>query len=118
VSISGKEAVEILERLRDRVELRKKDNTDKFWNYKLRSGKRTEFAFDPSTKNGLYIRVDREPPLMPGVTDVERIRGKDISTALERVFSGGYIRQITKPLSLPSRRSWRSLLTTSRTSIA
>ena len=89
MSISGQEAVEILAGLSDRVDLHKKDNTDKFWSYKLRGAKRTEFAFDPKTKNGLYIRVDRQPPSLPGVTDIERISGKDVSTALDRVFSGG-----------------------------
>ena len=89
MSISGQEAVEILARLNDRVDLHKKDNTDKFWSYKLRGAKRTEFAFDPKTKNGLYIRVDRQPPPLSGVTDIERVSGKDISTALDRVFSGG-----------------------------
>lgn len=89
MSISGSKAVEILARLSDRVDLHKKDSTDKFWSYKLRGGKRTEFAFDPKTKTGLYIRVDRQPPQLPGVTDVERIAGKDVSTALDRVFSGG-----------------------------
>ena len=89
MSISGQEAVEILARMTDRVDIHKKDNTDKFWSYKLRGAKRTEFAFDPKTKNGLYIRVDRQPPQLPGVTDIERIFGKDVSTALDRVFSGG-----------------------------
>ena len=89
MGITGQEAVEVLERLRDRVEPHIKDNTDKFWSYKLRGAKRTEFAFDPKTKNGLYIRVDREPPHLPGITDIEKISGKDVSTALGRVFSGG-----------------------------
>ncbi len=87
--ICGLEAVEILARLSDRVELYRKDNTDKFWSYKLRSAKRTEFAFDPRTKNGLYVRVDRQPPLLPGIKDIEKISGEDVSTALDRVFSGG-----------------------------
>jgi hypothetical protein len=33
--------------------------------------------------------MDRQPPSLPGVTDIERISGKDMSTALDRVFSGG-----------------------------
>lgn len=89
MGISGPEAVEILAKLADRVALHGKDNTDKFWCYKLKSAKHTEFAFDPKTKNGLYVRVDREPPAIPGVTDIEHIAGKDVSTALARVFSGG-----------------------------
>jgi len=89
MSISGQRAVEVLARLSDRVDLHKKDNTDKFWSYKLRTAKRTEFAFDPRTKNGLYVRVDREPPPLPGISNIERISGKDVSTALGRVFSGG-----------------------------
>lgn len=89
MSISGLEAVEVLSRLKHRVDLHKKDNTDKFWSYKLRGAKRTEFAFDPKTKAGLYVRVDRQPPQLPGVTNVERVSGKDVSTALDRVFSGG-----------------------------
>ena len=89
MSISGQEAVEILGRLHGRVDLLKKDNTDKFWSYKLCEGKRTEFAFDPKTKKGLFVRVDREPPALSGISEIERISGKDVSTALQRVFSGG-----------------------------
>jgi hypothetical protein len=89
MSISGPQAVAILAKLSHRIDLHKKDNTDKFWSYKLKTGRRTEFAFDPNTKNGLYVRVDREPPAVPGITDVEQISGKEVSTALERVFSGG-----------------------------
>ena len=89
MSISGPEAVEVLAKIGDRVGVHNKDNTDKFWCYKLKAAKHTEFAFDPKTKNGLYVRVDREPPAIAGVTDVERIAGKDVSTALGRVFSGG-----------------------------
>jgi hypothetical protein len=87
--INGKDAVAILKGIADRVELHKKDNTDKLWSYKLRTAKRTEFAFDPKTVQGLYVTVDREPPALPGITGVERIFGKNMSTAQDRVFSGG-----------------------------
>lgn len=89
MSITGQEAVEVLERLSDRVAPHIRDNTNKFRSYKLRGAKRTEFAFDSKTKNGLYIRVDREPPPLPGITNIERISGKNVSTAFDRVFSGG-----------------------------
>lgn len=89
MAITGRDAVEYLETIEDRVALLKKDNTNKFWSYKIKSGKKTEFAFDPKTKNGLYLRIDLEPPALLGVTDVEKISGKDVSTALDRVFSGG-----------------------------
>ncbi|MCB2383907.1 MULTISPECIES: hypothetical protein [Shewanella] len=89
MSITGKEAVVFLSTIEDRVSLFKKDNTDKFWSYKIKSAKKTEFAFDPNTKTGLFIRIDREPPVLAGVENVERISGKDVSTALGRVFSGG-----------------------------
>lgn len=78
----------VLLTLTEHVDIYKKDNTDKFWSYKLKSAKRTEFAFDPKTKEGLYVRVDREPPKLPGISDIERISGKATSTALDRVFSG------------------------------
>ena len=89
MSISGVEAKEYLSTISGRVLLHKKDNTDKFWCYKLTSAKKTELAFDPKTTTGLYVRVDRQPPCLPGISDVQRISGKDVSTALERVFSGG-----------------------------
>lgn len=89
MGINGNEAVAYLSKLKHRVEFYKNDSTDKFWSYKLRSGKKTEFAFDPKTKTGLFVRVDRQPPAIPGVTCIERISGNDISTALGRVFSGG-----------------------------
>ncbi|MDB4542779.1 hypothetical protein N9241_00905 [bacterium] len=89
MSINGEEAAEFLEKITNRVALRKKDNTDKFWCYKLKSAKKTEFAFDPKTTTGLFVRVDRQPPDLPGISNVERISGKDVSTALDRVFSGG-----------------------------
>ncbi|TGD70283.1 hypothetical protein E4634_21220 [Mangrovimicrobium sediminis] len=89
MSINGVEAVEFLSSIKDRVSLHKKDNTDKFWSYKIKSAKNTEFAFDPKTTTGLFIRVDRQPPSIPGISNIERISGKDVSTALDRVFSGG-----------------------------
>ncbi len=57
--------------------------------YKLKSGKRTEFAFDLKTTKELYLRIDRAPLSISGVYDVKRITGKDVSTALDRVFTGG-----------------------------
>lgn len=87
--MKGEDAVKLIESISDRVMLRKKDNTDKFWCYKLTSGRKTEFAFDPRTKTGLFVRVDLEPPNIRGVTGIESITGKDVSTALGRVFSGG-----------------------------
>lgn len=89
MSISGIEAVDYLSGLGDRVALHKKDNTDKFWSYKLKTAKKTEFAFSPKTTTGLFVRVDRQPPELPGITGVERISGAGVSTALDRVFSMG-----------------------------
>lgn len=89
MSINGKEAVIFLSSIESRVAQLKKDNTDKFWSYKLKAAKKTEFAFDPNTSKGLFVRVDREPPSLLGISDVSRISGKDVSTALRRVFSGG-----------------------------
>lgn len=89
MTINGVNAVSYLSELTARVALYKKDNTDKFWSYKLKSAKRTEFAFDPETTTGLFVRVDRMPPDLPGISDIERISGEDVSTALNRVFSGG-----------------------------
>nr|WP_304665583.1 phospholipase D family protein [Pseudomonas tremae] len=87
--ISGREAVQVLASLPAQVELRARDNKDKFWCYKLKSRKGTEFAFDPNTTRGLYVRLDRQPPDLPGLTDVEDIAGANKSTSLGRVFSGG-----------------------------
>lgn len=87
--ISGKEAVPILASLSEQVFLRKSDNTDKFWCYKLKSRKGVEFAFDPRTTSGLYVRLDRQPPDLPGMVNVEKILGNNKSTSLDRVFSGG-----------------------------
>jgi hypothetical protein len=89
MSINGVNAVDYLATLSDRVALHKKDNRDKFWSYKLKSAKKTEFAFDPYTTTGLFLRVDRQPPVIAGLAGIERISGESVSTALERVFSGG-----------------------------
>ncbi len=89
MNINGKEAAVFLATIEDKVALHRKDNTDKFWSYKLNSAKRTEFAFNPRTTKGLYVRVDKEPPSIAGINNVERITGKDVSTALDRVFTGG-----------------------------
>ena len=89
MKITGKEAVIYLDSIQDRVARHRKDSTAKFRSYKLKSGKKTEFAFDPGTLTGLFVRVDREPPQIVGLSDVQRISGKRVSTALDRVFSGG-----------------------------
>ena len=89
MKINGVKAVDYLSKLSDRVLLFKKDNTDYFWSYKLKSAKKTEFAFDPRTTTGLFVRVDRMPPNLPGIVDIEKISSKGVSTALARVFSGG-----------------------------
>lgn len=89
MKINGVEAVKYLSTISDRVFLHKKDNTDKFWSYKLKTAKKTEFAFDPKTTDGLNVRVDRHPPEIVGVNNIKKITGQDVSTALGRVFSGG-----------------------------
>ncbi|WP_066015812.1 hypothetical protein [Endozoicomonas atrinae] len=88
LSISGVDAIEILNRNTDLVALHKKDNTDKFWSYKLIHGARAEFAFDPKTKTKLTIRFDRKPPAIEGIESVVDISRDNKSTALGRVFSG------------------------------
>ncbi|MCD9464258.1 hypothetical protein CJF25_14890 [Photobacterium phosphoreum] len=87
--ISGRDAVKILEKVKSKVVLYRKDNTDKFWSYKLVSGSRSEFAFDPTTKTKLVVRFDQLPPSIVGITDVNNIVGDSVSTALGRVFTGG-----------------------------
>lgn len=87
--MNGEEAVALLSTMTDKVELIKRDNSDKFWCYKLKNGSRAEFAFDPNTKTKLIIRFDRAIPEMDGVSDMQSLKGKSASTALERVFSGG-----------------------------
>lgn len=89
MKISGRDAVQILEKLKLQVELHRKDNTDKFWSYKLVAGSRAEFAFDPKTKTKLVVRFDQSPPSVVGITDVENITDASVSTALGRVFTGG-----------------------------
>ncbi|USE35740.1 hypothetical protein [Endozoicomonas sp. SCSIO W0465] len=88
VSISGVDAIEILNRNTDLVALHKKDNTDKFWSYKLTHGTRAEFAFDPKTKTKLTIRFDRKPPEIEGIESIVDITQANKSTALGRVFTG------------------------------
>jgi hypothetical protein len=87
--MNGEEAVVLLNAMTDKVELIKRDNSDKFWCYKLKYGSRAEFAFDPNTKTKLIVRFDRAIPEIDGVSSTESLKGKNISTALERVFSGG-----------------------------
>jgi hypothetical protein len=88
-SINGKQAVEILQSMKGRVSLHRRDKTNKLHSYKLNGAKRSEFAFDPKTKNGLYVWVDRMPPAASGLCNVEMISSENCSTALARVFSGG-----------------------------
>jgi hypothetical protein len=109
MKITGPDAVRVLQTLSEHVDIHKKDNTDKFWSYKLKSAKRTEFAFDPKTKEGLYVRVDREPPNSPGIFDIERISGKATSTALDRVFSGG-VHKATYKVTIESETALRAFI--------
>lgn len=71
------------------VKLHKKDNTDKKWSYKIQSGKKSEFAFDPKTTTTLNIWFDCLPPSIEGVEDIEDISKRNHGTSLDRVFSGG-----------------------------
>lgn len=87
--ISGVSAVAILKGMSDLLSPPFKDNTDKFWCYKLLRGSRAEIAFDPRTTSLLRIRCDRRPPAIEGISDVKRIEGCNVSTSLKRVFSGG-----------------------------
>ena len=89
MKISGKDAVSILAKHSSIVFLHRKDNRDKFWSYKVKHGSNSEFAFDPNTKRDLIIRFDQEPPKVSGITKIEDISSLSISTALDRVFSGG-----------------------------
>lgn len=107
--ISGKEAVQVLASLSAQVELRARDKKDKFWCYKLKSRKGTEFAFDPKTTGGLYVRLDRQPPDLPGLTNVENISGADKSTSLGRVFSGG-IHNAAYKVTVESESALRDLI--------
>ncbi|MCG7893228.1 MAG: HNH endonuclease [Candidatus Thiodiazotropha taylori] len=90
-TITGLSAAEYLasDEFKNRLKLHIKDNTDKLWSYKIYSGMRSEFAFDPMTKNGLYIWFDCPPPTVTGVVDIKELSRSSYSTALDRVFSGG-----------------------------
>ncbi|MDN3697509.1 hypothetical protein QWY97_09080 [Vibrio cortegadensis] len=88
MKINASDALSILGNLKTTVRLHKKDNNDKMWSYKMLSESNAEFAFDPQTKTKLIVRFDQIPPIVPGVSKIEDLRGKSISTALKRVFSG------------------------------
>ncbi|WP_411565342.1 phospholipase D family protein [Pseudomonas orientalis] len=107
--ISGKEAVQVLASLSAQVELRARDNKDKFWCYKLKSRIGTEFAFDPNTTGRLYLRLDRQPPNLPGLTHVENISAANKSTSLGRVFSGG-IHHAAYKVTVESESTLRDLI--------
>lgn len=95
--INGAIAAELFSKMTDRVRPLEPDNTNKFIGYKLlRGSKKSEIVFDAKTKTGLFVRLDREPPKIAGITNVDKILGKDVSTALERVFSGGIHRAAYK----------------------
>lgn len=85
----GEQAVPLLEAFAARVEVTKKDATNKMWGYKLKHGRQREFAFDPRTTTKLALRLDTEPPAMPGLSGAENIELNSLSTALDRVFTGG-----------------------------
>ncbi|WP_404299084.1 hypothetical protein [Halomonas sp.] len=91
MSYSGSDACNYLASIPERVSLHRKDNNDYFWSYKLLTGRRAEFAFDPRTKNtrlpGLMVRTDIKPPSIQGVSFPECLEGRSLSTALKRVFS-------------------------------
>jgi hypothetical protein len=89
MGFSGKLAVDGLSLMAKRVALLKKDNTDKLWSYRIKNSKKTEFAFDPKTSGRGYFWFDREIPSLAGVTEIQGIAGENMSTALDRVFSGG-----------------------------
>jgi hypothetical protein len=93
-TFNGQDAVGVLESLSRYVAPLKKDKTNKFWSYKIRTRRGIEFAFDPKTKNGLYVRVERELPNFPGIVDIKQIQSDSKSTALDRVFSGGHHRAV------------------------
>jgi hypothetical protein len=88
MKISGKDAASILAKHSSIVQLHRKDNTNKFWSYKLKSGSNAKFAFNPSSTRDLFIRFDQQPPNVPGVDKIESLNSKSISSALDRVFSG------------------------------
>lgn len=91
---NGQDAVGVLESLSKYVVLLEKDKKDKFWSYKIKTRRGIEFAFDPKTKRGLYVRVERELPSLPGIVDIKHILADSKSTALNRVFSGGHHRAV------------------------
>jgi predicted restriction endonuclease len=89
--LTGSSATIFLEEHENRVMLFKKDNTDKLWSYKLKTGKKSEFAFDPNTTTKLNVRFDECPPQVKGVDKIEAYpkSNKSPRTSLARVFSGG-----------------------------
>lgn len=89
MNFSGKQAVELLAVLKSLCTLHEMDRTDKMWSYKMKHGSAREFAFDPKTTTRLTVRLDVEPPLMVGLSNPRNIESESISTALNRVFSGG-----------------------------
>ncbi|PTU04219.1 hypothetical protein DBR45_02980 [Pseudomonas sp. HMWF031] len=93
-TFNGQDAVGVLESLSRYVAPLKKDKTNKFWSYKIRTRRGIEFAFDPKTKNGVYVRVERELPNFPGIVDIKQIQSNSKSTALARVFTGGHHRAV------------------------
>ncbi|WP_165798731.1 phospholipase D family protein [Pseudomonas laurylsulfativorans] len=93
-TFNGQDAVGVLESLSKYVVLHEKDKKNKFWSYKIRTRRGIEFAFDPKTKRGLYVRVERELPNLPGIVDIKHILADSKSTALNRVFSGGHHRAV------------------------
>lgn len=89
MKINGTEAINILNKIEPRVKLYKQDRTDKLRSFKIMAKtKNTVFAFDTKTTTGLFVWINREPPKMPGLTDIEDIKAKSKSTALDRVFEG------------------------------
>jgi hypothetical protein len=96
MNFSGEQAVELLAVLKSICTLHKKDGTDKMWSYKMKRGSAREFAFDPKTTTSLTVRIDVEPPVMPGLSNPKNIEYESISTALSRVFSGGVHRALWK----------------------
>lgn len=89
MKLTGIRAVEFLKSMDDLVELHEKDNTDKFWSYKIKAVCGAEFAFDPKTKTGLFIRANMKPPTIAGISNLQDITNANKSTALKRVFSSG-----------------------------
>lgn len=90
MSYAAADACRFLATMPERIQLNRKDNTDKFWAYKILAGSQAELAFDPNTKNermpGLMVRLETRPPALTHLTCIE---GQSVSTALKRVFSEG-----------------------------